>query len=244
MKKSCLLIVLSSLFSLVAFTQNDSIVNQQKGHKKLLPKTFLPLTFIVAGSLYSSSQSEINVQRDIRNRVGNDYHNGADDYIQYIPFAQVYIGDIVGLDAKNHWFDQTKNMAISSVATGIVVHSFKRIIGKKRPDGSSNHAFPSGHTSNSFVGAAVLFNEFKDSSPLYAYSGFLISTTTGGLRVVNNRHWISDVVVGAGIGVFMTTLVYHFEPLKNWNPFKKNDNLSLYPSYNGQEYSFVAALRF
>lgn len=224
--------------------QKDTTIFKEVTQKKLLPKTILPITLIVAGSIYNGTQSEKNVQVDVRNRVGNTYHNKADDYIQYIPFAQVYIGDIVGFEAKNHWFDQTKNMVFSSVGTGIIVHSFKLLIGKKRPDGSSNNSFPSGHTSNTFVGATALYQEFKGSTPLYAYSGFLISGTTGGLRVMNNRHWVSDVVVGAGVAILVTNLVYHFEPLKNWNPFKNSKNVSFYPDYNGEEFTFTAAYKF
>jgi hypothetical protein len=242
-KNTCLIVVVL-FFCHTTKAQQDSIVEQPIQQKKLLPKTILPLTLIVGGALYSGSTSEKNFQINVRNRVGNDYHNGADDYIQYIPFAQVYIGDLVGLKAKNHWFDQTKNMAISSVATGVIVHSFKRLLGKERPDGSSHHSFPSGHTSNSFVGSMSLYHEFKDSSPVYAYSGFFISTATGSLRVMNNRHWVSDVVAGAGIAILMTHLVYHFEPLKNWNPFKKNNNVSFYPNYNGEEFNFTAAYKF
>jgi len=234
------------LFFCVHFTkaQKDTVIVKQPTQKNLLSKSILPLTLIVGGALYSGTTSEKNFQIDVRNRVGNDYHNGADDYIQYIPFVQVYIGDLVGLKAKNHWFDQTKNMAISSVATGVIVHSFKRLIGKERPDGSSHHSFPSGHTSNSFVGSTALYYEFKDSNPFYAYSGFFVSTATGSLRVMNNRHWVSDVVAGAGIAILMTNLVYHFEPLKNWNPFKKNNNMSFYPNYNGEEFNFTAAYKF
>jgi hypothetical protein len=234
------------LFFCVHFTQaqKDTVIVKQPTQKSLLSKSILPLTLIVGGTLYSGTQSEKNVQADVRNRVGNTYHNGADDYIQYIPFAQVYIGDVIGFEAKNHWFDQTKNMVISSVGTGIIVHSFKRLIGKERPDGSSNHSFPSGHTSNTFVGATVLYHEFKESTPVYAYSGFLISSATGGLRVMNNRHWVSDVVVGAGVAILVTNLVYHFEPLKNWNPFKNSNNVSFYPDYNGEQFTFTAGYKF
>jgi membrane-associated phospholipid phosphatase len=72
-------------------------------------------------------------------------------------------------------------------------------------------------------------HEFKGSTPVLAYSGYFFSTTTAAFRVINNRHWISDVLVGAGIGIITTELVYYFEPLKNFNPFKKNENINFVP---------------
>ena len=224
--------------------QIDTLDSNKESHQHFLPKTILPATFILTGELLNNRQTEINWQKDIRNKVGNDYHNGIDDYIQYTPYLEIYLGDIFGVKAKNHWFDQTKNIAISGLLTTIVIHSLKRGVGKIRPDGSSNHSFPSGHTATSFVGATILYHEYKDSSPLLAYSGYLFATSTGSFRVMNNRHWVSDVFVGAGIGVLVANIVYHFEPLKNWNPIKNNNNITFCPIINGEEVTFMASYKF
>ena len=225
--------------------QKDTVILKKEGHKQhFLPKTIIPSVLILSGVLLTGKQIEKDWQINVRNKVGNDYHNVTDDYIQYVPYAQIYLGDIVGLKAKNHWFDQTKNIFIAGVITTVVTHSIKRGVGKDRPDDSSNHSFSSGHTANAFMGATILYHEFKDSTPLYAYSGYLFSTATGSLRVMNNKHWVSDVLAGAGIGILVANFVYHFEPLKNWNPFKNNDNLTFSPIINGNEVSFVAAIKF
>ncbi|PJA07462.1 MAG: hypothetical protein COX70_06560, partial [Flavobacteriales bacterium CG_4_10_14_0_2_um_filter_32_8] len=166
------------------------------------------------------------------------------DYIQYAPYAEIYLGDLVGIKAKNHWFDQTKNIAITGILTTLIVLPLKKGIGKERPDGSNFHSFPSGHTATSFAGATILYQEFKDSSPVLAYSGFAFATSTGSLRIMNNKHWVSDVLAGAGIGILVANMVYYFEPLKNWNPVKKNTNISFYPIINGQEVTFVASYKF
>jgi hypothetical protein len=224
--------------------QLDSLDSHKEKHQHFLPKTILPATFILTGVLLNNSQSEKKWQRDIRNKVGNDYHNGIDDYIQYIPFAEVYLADLAGVKSKNHWFDQTKNMIFSGLGTMVVVHSFKRGIGKTRPDGSSNHSFPSGHTSTAFVGATILYHEFKDTNPVLAYSGFLFATATGSFRVMNNRHFVSDVLTGAGIGILVSNMVYYLEPLKNWNPVTKDNNLTFFPIMNSEEVTFVFAYKF
>lgn len=233
-----LFIVLSWQFT---FAQQDSVIAKEK---PFVEQAVIPVSLIVTGSVLTESFTEKSIHKNIRDRVGNDYHNSIDDYIQYVPYAEVFIGDALGIDAKNHWFDQTKNMAISAAATTIIIHSFKRGIGKTRPDNSSNHSFPSGHTATAFVGATVLYEEYKGTNALMACNGYLFATTTGSFRMLNNRHYLSDVLVGAGIGILVVKAVYYFEPLKNWNPFKKNNNVSLYPIYNGGEFTFTAALTF
>jgi hypothetical protein len=240
-----LLFSLIIIFGSRSFAQNDSLNLKKEVKKSFFSATILPATLILTGSLMSTSQFEKTLQKDIRNKVGNSYHNGMDDYIQYTPFLEVYIGDALGLNAKNHWFDQTKNMVIGGITTGIIIHSLKRIVGKERPDGSSNHSFPSGHTAASFTGATILFQEFRETNLLFASSGFLFSTTTGGLRIVNNRHYLSDVLAGAGIGILVANLVYYIEPLKNFNPFnKKKNNISFIPIIDNEEVTFVATFKF
>ena len=45
-------------------------------------------------------------------------------------------------------------------------------------------------------------------SPWYSVAGYGVATATGVMRVLNNRHWISDVLSGAGIGIMSTELAY------------------------------------
>ncbi|EWH14686.1 phosphatase PAP2 family protein [Cellulophaga lytica] len=108
---------------------------------------------------------------------------------------------------------------------------------KARPKGEEDlQSFPSGHTSFAFTNAGVLYQEFKDSSPYLAYSGYALATATGGLRIANNSHWFSDVIVSAGIGILVTELVYLFDPIIKWNPFKKVKGINLYPKIDKNHY--------
>ncbi len=95
-----------------------------------------------------------------------------------------------------------------------------------------------------FTYATVLYNEFKDTSSVLAYSGYAFATTTGAFRMINNRHWLADVLAGAGIGIIVTELVYHFEPFKKFNPFKNSKNVSFYPQINEENYGFYFACKF
>jgi PAP2 superfamily len=237
---SLIMLVCSGQFS----AQKDTTIIKTKPQKSFFKATVLPTTLILSGVLLTGSQAEKNWQKDVRNKVGNDYRVRLDDYIQYVPYLQVYIGDIVGLKAKNHWFDQTKNIFIGGLVTTIVTHSLKRGVGKERPDGSANTSFSSGHAANAFLGATILYQEYKGTSQVYAYSGYAFAVGTGSLRVMNNRHWVSDVLAGAGIGILVANLVYYIEPLKNWNPFKKTKNLTFSPMINDNGLTFTASFQF
>jgi membrane-associated phospholipid phosphatase len=114
---------------------------------------------------------------------------------------------------------------------------------KRRPSGGP-HAFPSGHTATAFLGATSLYHEFKETNTVLAYSGYAFATTTGTFRMLNNAHWFSDVLAGAGISILMTNIVYHIEPLKNWNPLKKSDNVSFVPYFNENEAGIYLTKRF
>ena len=145
-----------------------------------------------------------------------------------------------GLDEHSY----TANIFLGGIATLVITHSLKRGIGKLRPDGSSTHSFSSGHTATAFLGGTILYHEYKESNMLYASSGYLFSTTAAGLRVANNRHWVSDVLAGAGIGILVANLIYHFEPLKNWNPFKNTKNITFSPIITNDKVTFTAGLTF
>lgn len=237
----------------IVFSQSvDNNIKINKKDKTFLKKSILPISLIVSGILINNSSFERNLQKDVRNLVGNDFYSPIDDYTRYAPIIELYAADIIGLKAKNHWFDQTKNLTMSIIITNFITYRLKISTKKERPNSTpdlpSFKSFPSGHTSLAFANASVLYQEFIDTSPVLAYSGYAFAVTTGSFRILNNAHFLSDVLVGAGIGILVTELIYHFEPIK-WNPFKKKDNITLVPKIGrndiGKEnYGFYLSLRF
>lgn len=242
------------IFLLLLICSNINAVNAQFTYSKrtetessysLLRKSIIPITLITSGFLLSNSNFEKSLQIDIRNGLGNDFSLGIDDYIRYAPVVQLYTADLLGVESKNHWFDQTKNLVLSSLLTSGATYLLKGEINKQRPGDSDNfNSFPSGHTSLAFSTATVLFEEFKDTSPLLAYSGYVFAIGTGGLRMANNAHFFSDVLVGAGLGIIITKLVYHYEHLIPWNPFKKMKGVSFTPQYNDNGLGFYFSKSF
>ena len=82
----------------------------------------------------------------------------------------------------------------------------------ERPCGELR-SFPSGHTAITMLSAHIMYKEYKDVSPWIGVGGYLIATTTGALRIINNKHWLSDVVMGAGIGLLSVEIGYLMLPL-------------------------------
>jgi PAP2 superfamily protein len=86
----------------------------------------------------------------------------------------------------------------AQIVSQVVVQGAKFAVGRTRPDGSNNFSFPSGHTASAFATATVLQEHFgwKAGIPAYALAGFV-----GASRMASNKHYMSDVLIGAGIGI-------------------------------------------
>jgi len=136
-------------------------------------------------------------------------------------FPAIYV---TGLAIKNQHFKSiglrgSKAMVISSV----ICFAGKNLIRRQRPDAAATpfnfaapfskskySSFPSAHSSIAFTLATALAMEFPDQKWVgpVAYS---IASLTAISRVYNNRHWTSDVLVGAALGHFVTKAVYNRE---------------------------------
>lgn len=83
-------------------------------------------------------------------------------------------------------------------------------------------SFPSGHTTAAFAAAASLTSEVHRLWPHYTwvagpamYGG---ATLVGLARMYHNKHWASDVVLGAGIGTFSGLKVVRYSHNHPDNP--------------------------
>ncbi len=107
----------------------------------------------------------------------------------------------------------------------------KMVVGRQRPSvepgnpnsyqfmrglrgGDEYRSFPSGHTVSAFAAAAAVTAETSRNAPNtrwivgpVLYSG---AALVGISRMYNNRHWASDIIVGAGIGTFAGLKVVRF----------------------------------
>lgn len=143
-----------------------------------------------------------------------------DNYLIFAPAATVYGLNVLGIKGKHNFRDRTMIYLMSNLIMSGTVFSVKKFSHEQRPDNSDYFSFPSGHTAASFVGAEFLRQEYKDVSPWYGVAGYAMAVGTGYLRMYNNKHWFSDVVAGAGIGIASTKLAYWLYPKIQHKLFK------------------------
>lgn len=166
----------------------------------------VPSLFFLSGALTWESREAIH---DFRNRYLPNFHNNYDDYLQYGPTAVVYGLNIAGVKGRHKMGRATLNYAYSNAIMSLIVNSLKHTTNVLRPDQSSYNSFPSGHTATAFVAATFLHKEYGQClDSRYSMLGYAMAIGTGIGRQTNNRHWISDVLVGAGIGILSTELGY------------------------------------
>jgi hypothetical protein len=224
------------LLLLLAFGSSQGQDTLSKPKDKLTYKKFiLPASLIALGGILKSPSIQSDIQKSVRTVFGEDFHTKADDYLQFLPAAQMLGGNLLGFESREGYKQMATNILVSNLMVTGITSIIKVTAKDLRPDGSANNSFPSGHTTTAFNHATLLFFEYKDSNIWYASSGYLFATTTGVLRMANNRHWSGDVVVGAGIGIAIGTIVSY------WNPFhfdKKSKDIGLigYPVINDKNY--------
>lgn len=99
------------------------------------------------------------------------------------------------LEKEDRW-KKVSTVAVMQLLNNAMNGYVKLRVGRERPDKSDNESFYSGHSSNAALGAAMVCGMNKHS----CIPALLLAGTTGYLRMAADKHWMSDVVVGLGIG--------------------------------------------
>jgi membrane-associated phospholipid phosphatase len=78
----------------------------------------------------------------------------------------------------------------------------------------------------------VLAHEYGERSGWYTVAGYATATTVAAYRIVQNRHWLADVLFGAGVGIGSTELVYQLYPLLKHATIRRKQTVMM-PTYTG-----------
>ena len=240
MKFIYFLVTLISFNTFHGISQNrDTTFNKLTGKQLIFPATLIGLGI---GAIYNGTKAE---QKEWHNKYLNSFRTHADDYLQYTPAALTLGLDLVGIKSKHSFADRAGILLVGGAMMTSTVFGLKNITHITRPDDSSNDSFPSGHTANAFFGATVFAEEYGHNSVWYTIGGYSIATATGTFRMLNNRHWLSDVLVGAGVGVLSAKAAYVVYPWLKKKIWKDKDTkLVIIPTYDGKTVGGNVSLAF
>ena len=202
-------------------------------YKPSYKKFIIPTVFIGFGVVSLSSDALKNLNSSTKYEIGEHQpkHITLDNYTQYLPAAMVYGYNLAGIKGKHNLKERTIIYGTSQLISAAFVLPLKHLVKEERPDGTNHLSFPSGHTTTAFSSAHFLFREYEDENIWLAISGYPIAIFTGVYRTLNDKHWVGDVVAGAGFGILSTELAYWLFPMVNklFNK-KESKNITLiYP---------------
>ena len=228
----------------------DSIIERtnDKSYKLNYKHLIAPTVFIGFGivSLESDGLKQLNFST--RDEIGEHQPKriSLDNYTQYAPAVMVYGLNAAGIKGKHNFRDRTIIYATSQLISAAFVVPLKHIVKEERPDSSNNLSFPSGHTATAFSSAQFMFREYKDTNFWRSISGYSFAVFTGVYRTLNDKHWVGDVVAGAGFGILSTELAYCLYPRMNTLFIGKNKKATtmIMPVYQNKSWGISLVKKF
>ena len=171
----------------------------------------------LALALDRTIRDRLNDPHDKIGRHLSDLGNGfGDGVIVYSSLLAVTLGGkLLGEDGM---YGVGMRALQSTLAGGGAAILLKNAIGRERPNSSptdpynfhlfqfKDNSFPSGHTTVAFALATSLARETPD---LWTDAGFfLLATLTAYARMHDDKHWASDVIFGAGVGILSARFIH------------------------------------
>jgi membrane-associated phospholipid phosphatase len=232
----------------------DSVKAQVKAPIKQVPVTLHSL--IIPGVLFAYGAVTLNVKplqklnTEVKEAIWDKHPHKQvfiENFTLLIPAATVYALNIAGIKGQNNLIDRSVIYGMSNLVANGIVFGVKAIGAETRPDSSDHYSFPSGHTAEAFVSAEFMRQEYKGVSPWYGFAGYAMAVGTGYMRMYNNKHWLSDVVAGAGVGIVSTRFSYWFYPIVKHVLFgsrKIKSTTMMLPTYNNGAYGLALVHQF
>ncbi len=148
------------------------------------------------------------VDKHIKKNYVKQNPNGStrwDTGLKWAPLVAFIASDLFRNEVKKELTKDIVKAAVGELILKATVQPLKTIYKRRRPDGDIK-SFPSSHTATSFLGSELLRQKCKDEHFAIACTSFTASAGAAALRLYHNRHWFSDVIGGAVVGVFAARL--------------------------------------
>ncbi len=183
------------------------------GTRFSVKQCIVPAAFIAVGSWGVRNGFIRHIDNSVRDGM-EDLSNGhrfhGDDYLQYLPAAAHLVLGALGVKARHPFKERLLLLATSYVAMAAVTNTLKYTVNEIRPDGD-RHSFPSGHSAVAFMGAELIRSEY---GIWYGVGAYAVATGVSFFRLYNDRHWLNDILAGAGIGILSARVGYWLLPLE------------------------------
>ncbi|HJT73113.1 MAG TPA: phosphatase PAP2 family protein, partial [Chitinophaga sp.] len=218
--------------------RQDALAKPIPVYRTSMVSLAIPTVLLTYGAFSLFNPTVRSIDRTTKNEVREDhanFHTTIDNYLMYAPGLAVYALNAVGIKGKHNLKERSILLGMSVLMMKGSVDGLKSLTNRQRPDGTQYNSFPSGHTATAFMGAQFMWEEYHEVSPWYGVAGYAAATATGVMRIYNNRHWFSDVVAGAGIGILSTKAAYWLYPKvqKVFNG-RSSSSTILMPTYDNQ----------
>lgn len=216
-------ITLMSAPPLIAQQPKQDSATIRRARRPLLRVGEVVGVLAVTGLALASDQSIRNRLSDPHDRLGrtvSDIGNGfGDGVIVYSSLLALSVGSKAL--SKKGVYGVTSRALKSTLLGGAAAIVLKTIAGRDRPNASTDdpysfhpfrfkdNAFPSGHTAVAFALATSFARETPDKWTDLGF--FTLATVTAYARMHDDKHWASDVVFGAGVGILSARFVHRFQ---------------------------------
>ena len=233
----------ATVLVLVLAIGTSQVRSQQKVTDYIIPASLITIGAI---GVYNTAFCDFkeDIKRNLADLRGDNYLH-FDDYVQYVPVTYFAIGEYIGTPSKHNFNERMLLGCTAAIIMFGTTQGVKHLVGEERPDTRAHTSFPSGHTATAFMGAELVRLSYGNWVGLGAYT---VAAGIGFLRMYNERHWLNDVIAGAGFGILSANLAHLLLPWeKSW--FKHKDSqkvdMSLLP-YCGPHYAmgFDLTIRF
>jgi len=169
--------------------------------KKYFYLSLVLISFIFSINLSSENLDE-KLSRQIRENLASPFMDKTMDGFTKLGSSEVTPIILMGLYTfGNEKLQQTTKLSTYSIASGMLTCVLiKFVVDRERPCGNTsrvNSSFPSGHSTGAFAFAYVFSKKYhKVAIPLY-----LTAATIALSRVYLEKHYLTDVIAGAVLGV-------------------------------------------